>query len=388
MSIKSIISPVLAVDLLSRLQLVAAEGIEEVIIAMGDFSRLGTLSISQGLQLARKAREWGIRPLLQWDLLMTEEVFQRQVGQLSPLLKSGEFHALRLQDAGALQWALERSDIPLHWIAETGNHNLLGLQKWVELIGTRLERLVLSCQIPREQLQLYGRELKIPLELLGLGPILLFYSPRHLLENFGHAQTQEIRLLASSEESAHKHFPVRSNRHGTFLFHQKHHWLLQYVDDLAQMGVTHLRLEVESDNMFHQALQLLQSPTTASLEKFQKTYRAPLIRGFYHRNKSHQLFPKLKNEGLEKFREQAIGEVIGVERGQFLGVHLREKARLEVGQRYSIQTPEGKEILFTLHRLQNPDFSPATCISGGLALIGHLKGVGPRSLVVGKANTS
>ena len=99
-----------------------------------DFSRLGKLSLSEGLKLAQRAREWGIRGIFQWDLLMTESIFQQKASALC-FLQESHFHALRVQDPGALQWALEKTRLPLHWNVETGNHNLLGLETWVKLIG-------------------------------------------------------------------------------------------------------------------------------------------------------------------------------------------------------------------------------------------------------------
>ena len=381
------IAPVVGIDSPAQLDSLAGQGVEEVIIAVRDFSRWGKLSLAEGAELSRAARRKGTRPLLQWDLLMTETVLRKKMPLLRQLLEEGDFCALRVQDSGALQWGLEETTLPLHLIVETGNHNLSGLQEWGRLMGKRLERLVLSTQIPRKQLQLYGKKLGHPLELLGLGPILLFYTPRHLLEKFGQVSKEEMGMLASSEESAHKNFSVLSNAHGTFLFHQKHHWLLEHVSDLAAMGITHLRLEAPSEDLLRRALELIRYPDQTSLEDFRVDYPSPLIRGFYHRNKSTVLFSKLKNQGLERFREQSIGEVIGVEKGHFLGVQLREGRQLRVGEQYQIQTPEGRSISFTLHTLKGPDLSSTTCIVGGLALVGHVKGVGPKGLVLPYSNS-
>ena len=126
----------------------------------------------------------------------------------------------------------------------------------------------------------------------------------------------------------------------------------------------------------------MQNPDGESLQSFQRAYPSPLIRGFFHRNKSAGLFPKLKNEALEKRREQGIGEVVGVERGCFLGVQLFRGECLVQGQRYLMQTPEGKSIPFTLEYLQHSDLSSAFRISEGLALIGHIGGVGPKSFIL------
>ena len=376
-------TPVVSLDSLRELREAQGQGVKEVLVGIKDFSRLGRLSLPEGLKVAKTAREWGMRAILQWDLLMTETLFQHKITSLS-FLKEDDFHALRVQDPGALHWALENTQLPLHWNVETGNHNLRSLEKWANFIGKRLERLVLSPQIPQQHLKKYAQRLPCSLELLGLGPILLLYTPRHLLEKFGDARMKEVNVLASSEESAHKNFQVRSNSHGTFLFHQKHYWLLEHVRDLSRMGITHLRLEGQglTPPLRKMALQLMKKSDPALLEKLQATYPTPLIRGFFHRNKSEGLFSKLKNEGLEKWRKQAIGEVIGVEKGHFLGVQLREGKSLKVGHQYEFKTPEGKTLPLTLRTLKNPDLSPTLAISHGLALVGHVKGVGPKSLMV------
>ena len=243
---------------------------------------------------------------------------------------------------------------------------------------------MLSPEISQQQLKEYAQKLPCSLELLGLGPILLFYTPRHLLKRFENVDEEEVHALASSEESAHKNFLVRSNSHGTFLFHQKHYWLLEHVCDLARMGITHLRLDWEglASPLRTMALQLMKKSDPLLLKKLQIAYPAPLIRGFFHCNKSEGLFSKLKNEGLEKWRERSIGEVIGVEKGCFIGVQLREGKSLRVGHQYEFKTPEGKTLPLTLHTLKNPDLSPTSCVSHGLALLGHVKGVGPKSLMV------
>ena len=171
------ISPVVTVESSSQLREVAHSGAKEAIIAIEDFSRWGKLSPSEGRELAREAKRVGLRPLLQWDLLMVEEVLQRQLTRLNPLLDSGDFDALRVQDAGALQWALEETELPLHWIAEGANHNLPGLQRWAELLGHRLERLVLSTQIPQEQLQYYGKNTKRSPRALGARAYLIVLHP-------------------------------------------------------------------------------------------------------------------------------------------------------------------------------------------------------------------
>ena len=245
-------------------------------------------------------------------------------------------------------------------------------------------------EIPCEQLRYYCQRLRTSLELLGLGPILLLYTPRHLLERFGDAATQGIWAAASSEESAHRNFAVLSNVHGSFLFHPKHFWLLEQVGELTEMGMDYLRLDWQGLAMplREMALEAVREPGSEVVQRLRAAYPAPLIRGFYHHNKSAGRFGKLKNCSLERWREVALGQIVGVERGRFLGVWLHPGKSLLAGGSYQIKTPEGRSIPFVLHQLYHPNLSGAEGISQGLAVMGYVRGGVPGGLVVAGAELS
>ena len=96
-----------------------------------------------------------------------------------------KFSAIRVQDIGAAEWVRnELPEIPIHFIAETGNHNLTGLLRWHKYFGQQLQRFVLSSELPISTLIIYCRSLTVPCEILAVGKILLFYTPRKLLSNF------------------------------------------------------------------------------------------------------------------------------------------------------------------------------------------------------------
>lgn len=377
---KPIISPVVWATSQEELLELKALGVEEIIIGLRDFSIMGKLSQKEGILLTREAQKLGMQTFLQWDLLMTENILTQKIAQITSFLEQGRVDALRVQDEGALQWAQEETALPLHLITERGNHNLKALEGWVQLIGKRLQRLILSPEIPRDWLKVYGGKLPCALEVLGLGPLLLFWTPRPLTEALGHDLQDDFSFLATCDESAHRDFPVLSNTHGTFLFHQKHHWLLEHGRELAAMGITHLRLDVKSFEWKKRALRLLKEGGRDAATSFQKDYPHPLIRGFFSRNKSHVLFPKLKNEKLELWRDEAIGEVVGVERDGLMGIELKGGAVMKAGESYRIQTPEGKKLVFTVNTLQE--------LSSDFVVVNGVKSVGPKSFIIERGSES
>ena len=167
------------IDSEEQLEKLPPDSVSEVILAHKRLSRLGKLETEPLLELAEQAHERGLRVYLQWDLLATENDFRRMLQEVLEQIPLNSFDAIRVQDIGALEWLSQHPTKPkIHWIAETGHHNLLSLKRLVEYVGSTLERIVLSTELPLPILSEYCRELSVSCELLAVGRILLFYSPR------------------------------------------------------------------------------------------------------------------------------------------------------------------------------------------------------------------
>jgi U32 family peptidase len=111
---------------------------------------------------------------------MTSKAFERALENLSKVSLSN-FQSIRVQDPGALYYLMEKfPEIKIQLNLETGNHNLRAIRGWVDLVGERLEKIILSSELNREKLGEYINAFKshdFTFELLGLGKILLFYTP-------------------------------------------------------------------------------------------------------------------------------------------------------------------------------------------------------------------
>ena len=86
------------------------------------------------------------------------------------------FDAIRVQDPGALEYLLEKTNIKIQLVLENGNHNLLGIQTWVDYVVDRLDRVVLSIELPKDKLREYVQKLNVDIEFYILGQILIFYT--------------------------------------------------------------------------------------------------------------------------------------------------------------------------------------------------------------------
>ena len=151
-----------------KLKLIHDTSIREVILEHKTLSRMGRLDTESLLTLTDSALESGLSPVLQWDILCTESNFENCIKLLENLPLS-KFAAIRVQDIGAAEWVRnELPEIPIHFIAETGNHNLTGLLRWHEYFGQQLQRFALSSELPISTLNNYCRSLTVPVSYTHL----------------------------------------------------------------------------------------------------------------------------------------------------------------------------------------------------------------------------
>jgi putative protease len=263
------------------------EGLTEVILEPKSLSRFGKLTNDEFMTFSQHARKLGLRVLLEWDILMTEDVFAAKLTDVELLLPYAD--AVRVQDPGALNWGIEHAGKPLQFIAENGNHNLKALQGWIDLAAQKMERIVLSIELPKTALQEYVQKLTVPCELLGFGRILLFYTPRPLLSALipeKVSQNEELAALGESEESPHKGFPIIENQHGTFMFHIKEFCLVDFASELSELGLAYFRIDQRWENRIADVLSLVKDFSSEKFDYFRTAYPQDLMRGFYLVNKT------------------------------------------------------------------------------------------------------
>lgn len=370
---------------LHDLSLLKAQGLSEVILEHKEFARYGKLDDESFLALSMRAKELDLRVLFEWDILMTENTFRTLTRKL-PMFENA-YAALRVQDPGALNWALENTSKPVQFLAENGNHNKEGLLGWIEFAKGRMERISLSIELSKDILTDYCQTLNVPCELLGFGRILLFYTPRFLLSPLASdkiAENEEIAAVGESEESPHKGFPIVENRHGTFMFHIKEFSLIEFAQDLKASGLSFFRVDLRWENreFLKDISSLVQQFDTAQFESFKERYPQDLMRGFYLVNKTDVLFPKLKNHRLQKREGHYIGEVIEAEKGSHLAIMIKNPKGLKKTDVLKIIHPKGEEFEARVYTLKNLSLEDVEEIPAGqMALIQFVGGIWVKSQV-------
>ena len=330
--------------------------IKDLIFSPLELSRLGKLSKRQINELSYKAKNMGFRPILLWDLLMTETVFKESIHHLQSLCLEN-FYAVRLQDPGAFYFILRKfSQMKIQLILERGNHNLDAISFWCEAGGKNLERLILPLEFDRGMLIRILKAIKVKVEILGWGKILLYQSPRKLLSNDFKRETDEfIHVEGRSDEIPLKGFSFVENTHGTFMFYPKDYFLLEYIDDLKKIGVDFLRLDISLKDscVYRLVSQLLDGFNEDIVSLIKRNHSRGVIRGFYSVNRSDSLFSKLKNPYIRPDSD-FLGEVVEVKKDQYVAIVLKNKQYfLKKGDNLLFKTPDGKEKRVVVNTLKN-----------------------------------
>lgn len=378
---------------IEELSLFSKTGVNQVILEPSCLSRLGKLSIDQVNKLALKAKELGFEVFLEWDILMVEDRFTRFLSDFIKIDLSS-FDAIRVQDPGALMWCLENTDKNIHLNLETGNHNLKGINSWLDASRTRITRVILSIEWSQKQLRELIPQLNVEVEFLGMGRILLFYTPRYLLKaGLGEREAalemsnsqHWIEASGQSEESPHKGFPLVENQHGTFMFLPSDHCLLDHLSELEDLGINCLRIDNRfmEESFSTEVFLFTTNPSEKGFEKIKALSSQRLIRGFFNINKSDVLFKKLKNHRIQRVDENYLGQVLEVNKKNYLAIKLKNPTRpLTSGDKLKLLTPDGKEKYLEVQRLQDcrgKNLSKAT--GEDLVFINHVGGVSVKASV-------
>ena len=369
------------------LEQIQQTSIREVILEHRSLSRMGKQSTKSLITLLEEVLSRKLSPVLQWDILSTEHTFRKSLKTLNRLPLS-KFHAIRVQDLGAAEWIRrEHPKLPLHLIVESANHNLAGLQRWIDYFGRQLKRLVLSTELPKSVLIKYSKILTVPCEILAVGRILLFYSPRKLLgSQVFPTNSQDFfeKILVPRDQMQHQ-FPTVENQHGTFMFHHRDLFLLDYLPELQKTNLEVLRLDLRhldlSSNWFIKLTELQESFDKDKCSKLKSAWPTKITHGFFKANRTELAIDRLKNPNLRDHGETLVGYVVEAVKDKHLiflarkTVPLAKKALLGI-------TPEGRECDIETEDIQTTDGqSVAEIVSGNLYQVSHVKYVTAQTLI-------
>ncbi len=376
------------VSSISHFDSLTSSSIREVIIEHEMLGRLGALKTNEVKALIEQAVLQNFTPVLQWDILCTDRQIQKGCNILKQLPLS-KIAAVRVQDLGVAEVIRQNyPKLPIHLIVETGNHNLAALKKWAEYFKNQLQRFVLSTEIPFSTINQYCQELKIPCEILGLGKILLFYTPRKLLSPFGSESFSTIEKIVSSDEQQHHAFSTIENQHGTFMFHYYDLFLIDMLPELLSSELEVLRLDFRFLNSLEKFELLWIQPIETLLVNFDTTIAQQLkskwptktTHGFFRANRTDRPIERLKNKHLRNHGDTLVAYVVESVKQQHIAVISRQS--LSINEPLLFITPEGKELTIVPSTIRSTtgEEVESTEVSG-VWLLPYHKWIVPKTLV-------
>lgn len=325
----------------------AVTSVTEVLIEPTLLAMQGHLSEREAAHLAHSAHERGLRPVLVWDIQLPERTMQLILPRLETWDWSA-YAAVRVADVGAAWWLhTHQPHVSMQLLVETGSHNMHALEGWCQLFEHTLERLILSIELPEERLLEYSQTLPVACEVMGVGRILLFNSPRSLLAHHIQGEKgieQHIAATIASEKSNNRPFPLLETPHGTLMFLDKDQFILDRLLDLERAGFGWVRLDLRHlssaphacESLEDVCTQMKQEPIQLRKEWPRKT-RAP----FFKTNRTTAQFVKMKSKTHAKRDHSCIAEVIAIHNGDcIIGRSIRP---FRTDRPISIQLPTGEE---------------------------------------------
>ncbi len=369
-----------------QLKEIKKSSISEVILEHKLLCRTGKNGTKSIISLAEKAISLGISPILNWDILSSEINFKQSLKILNRLpLKL--FNAVRVQDLGSAEWLLqEHPDIKLHLIVETGSHNLTGLLRLSEYFGKHLKRFILSTELPKTKLIKYSQSLSTECEILCVGRILLFYSPRKLLSNYYHLKQSNKSLEKSlvADNLPQKQFPTIENHHGTFMFLNRDLFLLDLLPELKNSGLSYLRIDFRhldsSQKWLKKFSDITENFDKNIIDELKSSWPVKITHGFFRANHTDRAIDRIKNPHLKNHGENLIGYVL--ESVKEKHIILLARKTFKCGESLIAITPEGRKCIILTNSIKNSKGLPVTeILPENIYQVPHVKYVTAQTLI-------
>lgn len=332
-----------------NLETVCRIPVGEVLLQTASLSRWGQIAERDTEACIRLLKANGKRVLLDFGIPVGER-------QLETLRKNDirilrQVDAVRFADPGVGAWLAERyPKVDLQLSLESGSFNGTAIERWTDIFGPALRRVVLSNQIPMEELKSIAQKVPVETELLGCGRIEVFHSARKLVrDHFQQDGDSPLELTCASEDRPTQFMPLLENRHGTILFHDRDLYILDLAERLSENGIRHLRLELYADDLYERLAECF--PRRGWEEELRKRWGRRTTRGFVLENKTETSLKNLANRFLKAERENGIGVVLESVKNRHIVFELIQPLLLPA--KLAAFSPEGKRVDFKLSCANN-----------------------------------
>ena len=268
------------------------------------------------------AHERNVKVYITVNILAHNEDFVGLIDYLKFLDKEGADGVI-VSDIGIASLVKEYTNLELHVSTNANITNLHSAKMWVKL-GAK--RLVLARELSLQEIKEIKKEVgeNIDLECFGHGAMCISYSGRCLLSNYltGRDSNKgecaqpcrwQYALGIKNDIEETNYFPILEDGKGTYILNSKDICMIEHIKELAQAGVTSLKVEGRMKTNYYVATVINAyrraideyyknlKPSFNYLEEVKKTSNRDFTTGFYFENNSKENLNTSKQSETHKY---------------------------------------------------------------------------------------
>lgn len=324
-----------------------ASKFEYFIIHIKNFSKQGEITFSTLAEYYQKFKQQQKKLSLQIDMPVFDHQIDEIVFQITKLEKKNL--SLRIENIGLARAIKEKfANIKIQLILL--NHAKTA-EAWLVLakyFKDNLERLVVSSEIPFDDLKTQTDILKkyknIPIEIMGAGRIMLFFSLRDIPDEYDQKPLHQTQKPGVAPMRIFKH------QDGFGIYHGQDLFILDLDKQIQHSRVDILRI----DPYLNEHWQIITQDNALSPNwelQLKKNWQTSTSYGFFLKNRTDLPFKLLKNRNTGFINQATLGEVIEYVRYSHMVVRFDRKIKLPC--RVKIITPEGFKLEENLKEAKN-----------------------------------
>ena len=268
------------------------------------------------------AHERNVKVYITVNILAHNEDFVGLIDYLKFLDKEGADGVI-VSDIGIASLVKEYTNLELH---VSTNANITNLHSAKMRVKLGAKRLVLARELSLQEIKEIKNEVgeNIDLECFGHGAMCISYSGRCLLSNYltGRDSNKgecaqpcrwQYALGVKNDIEETNYFPILEDGKGTYILNSKDICMIEHIKDLAQAGVTSLKVEGRMKTNYYVATVINAyrraideyyknlKPSFNYLEEVSKTSNRDFTTGFYFENNSKENLNTSKQSETHKY---------------------------------------------------------------------------------------
>lgn len=274
------------------------------------------------IKAIKYAHERNVKVYITVNILAHNEDFVGLIDYLKFLDKEGADGVI-VSDIGIASLVKEYTNLELHVSTNANITNIHSAKMWVKL-GAK--RLVLARELSLQEIKEIKNEVgeNIDLECFGHGAMCISYSGRCLLSNYltGRDSNKgecaqpcrwQYALGVKNDIEETNYFPILEDGKGTYILNSKDICMIEHIKELAQAGVTSLKVEGRMKTNYYVATVINAyrraideyyknlKPSFNYLEEVRKTSNRDFTTGFYFENNSKENLNTSKQSETHKY---------------------------------------------------------------------------------------